>query len=260
MGAFLLGLVGVGWRDRRTLRIRTIAEVAQGLEIPVVGTRSSQTALPRNLPWYEASNDRVDAVRVLLTSPSLGTRQVVLVTSAVGQEGATSLAAQLAASLARSGRRTLLIDGNLRRPALHPLFGLPPGPGLSEILRGEAVLNRVVRSAPLDRLWLLPAGLGDSQAVVGLSREGGLSFLDQVRKDYDLVLIDSAPVLPVSDAQALSLRVDAVLLAVQARVSRFPTVYAAWQRLATLGVPLLGVVLQDAPDDAAGLAKARRKG
>ena len=107
LGAFLLGLVGVGWRDRRTLRIRTIAEVAQGLEIPVVGMCSSQTALPRNLPWYEASNDRVDAVRVLLTSPSRGTRQVVLVTSAVGQEGATSLAAASwrPVSLARAAGR-----------------------------------------------------------------------------------------------------------------------------------------------------------
>jgi capsular exopolysaccharide synthesis family protein len=249
LGTLLLGWLAFAWRDRRPRRIRSAAELADALAIPVMSVRSSSIYPGGEVPWYEVPDDSIDALRIMLTQPtSEAAGQVVLVTSALGSEGATSLAAQLAASLARSGRRTLLIDANLRRPALHQVFSLSAGPGLGEVLRGEASVNRVVRAGPLERLWVLPAGQGDAQAEQALSREGTLSFLDQLRKDYDFMVLDASPVVVVADALALSQQVDRVLLSVKAGVSRFPTVQAAWQRLAALGAPVLGAIVQEAPD------------
>ena len=87
-----------------------------------------------------------------------------MVTSAVGSEGKTSLAVLLAFSPARAWQRTLLIDANLCRPAIHRVFGLPAEPGFAEVLRGEGVLEQVIQSTPVSRLWVLPAGRLDDHA------------------------------------------------------------------------------------------------
>jgi capsular exopolysaccharide synthesis family protein len=176
--------------------------------------------------------------------------RVVAVVSAVGGEGGSVLAVQLAAGLARAGRRTLLVDANLRRPALHRAFGLAAGPGLAEGLRGEAKLPSVVRAAPPDRLWVLPAGTADLRALQALAGERVQSLLDQLKRDYEYVVVDCAPVVPCADALLLAQRADAVLVSLLAGVSGVPTVRAAWQRLSALGAPLLGVVVQGAADDA----------
>src|SRR5581483_7984915 len=113
----------------------------------------------------------------------------------VGGEGGSVLAVQLAAALARAGRRTLLADANLRRPALHRAFGLDAGPGLSEVLRGEAAPHATVRPAPPDRLWVLTAGAADVRARHALARDGGQAVLDRLKRDYDYVVLDGAPAL-----------------------------------------------------------------
>ena len=96
---------------------------------------------------------------------------VIMITSAGIGEGKTSLASQLAASLARSWSKTLLIDGDLRHPATHTLFKLPLEPGFSEVLRGEASAGRSRQADALSRLWLMPAGHCDAHAVQALAQD-----------------------------------------------------------------------------------------
>src|SRR5262249_45572807 len=160
----------------------------------------------------------------------------------------SALAVQLAASLARAGRRTLLLDANLRRPAVHRAFEVAAAPGLSEVLRGEAPLTSAVRPAPAERLWVLPARSARLPALQALAREGVGTLPDQLKKDYAVVVIDGAPVVACADALPLAIRSDAVLVSVLGGVSAAPTVHAAWQRLSALGARLLGVVVQGATD------------
>lgn len=261
LGGFAFALFEVAFLEFRRRKLYGIGDVAQGLEVPVVG---SQPLLPAALnpldpghaaaggpaPWHALPNDGLDATRALLLQaapPTAG--RAVAVVSAAGGEGASVLAVQLAAGLARAGRRTLLLDANLRRPAVHRAFGAAAAPGLSEVLRGEAPLTSAVRAAPPDRLWVLPAGAADLRSLQALSREGALAVLDQLKKDYDYVVIDAAPVVPCADALLLAQRADAVLVSVLGGVSAVPTVHAAWQRLSALGARLMGVVVQGAADD-----------
>ncbi len=261
LGGAVLALFGVAFLDVRRRKLHTVADVARGLELPVVGTQPMLSAALNPLdpkhaaarasePWYTVPNDALDATRALLlrTAPPTAPR-VVAVASAVGGEGTSVLAVQLAVSLARAGRRTLLLDANLRRPAAERALGLTKGSGLAEVLRGEAALPAA------ERLWVLPAGAADPRALQGLSRDSVQTVIDQLKRDYEYIVIDCAPVLPCADGLLLAQRADAVLVSVLAGASAVPTVHAAWQRLAALGARLLGVVVQGAADD--GLTRLR---
>jgi capsular exopolysaccharide synthesis family protein len=262
LGGFALALFNVGLLEARRRKLYTAADVTRGLELPVAGTQpilppalnpldARHAAAQGKAAWHGQLNDGVDAVRALVTRAAPPTApRVVAVVSAVGGEGSSVLAVQLAAGLARAGRRTLLLDANLRRPALHRAFGVAAEPGLADVLRGAASLPSAVRPAPAERLWLLPAGAADLRALLALSREAVQTALDQLKKDYDYVVIDAAPVLPCADSLLLTQRADAVLLSALAGVSATPFVYSAWERLAALGARLLGVVVQGAADDA----------
>src|SRR5205823_3503140 len=122
------------------------------------------------------------------------------VTSAVAGEGKTSLSCHLAASLARAGRRTLLLDCDLRKPSAHRLFRIPEQPGFSELLRGEGALQDVIHATSTKNLYMIPAGQCDPQALQALSQEQVPEILSRIREQFDFVIVDSSPVLPVVDA------------------------------------------------------------
>ena len=167
-----------------------------------------------------------------------------MVASAVSGEGKTSLASHLAASLARGGRRTLLVDGDLRNPAVHQLFGLSAGPGFAELLRGEVEPVQVVQNTPLENLSVLAAGAADRRALQALAQDGVVrTVFDELKEQYDFLIVDVSPVLPVADALLIGEHADAVLLSVLRNVSRLPAVHAAQQRLAALGIRVLGAVV-----------------
>src|SRR5205823_3129814 len=128
-------------------------------------------------------------------------------------------------------------------------FAVAAAPGLAEVLRGEAAAPAAVRPAPLDRLWVLPAGDADLRSLQALSREGALAVLEQLKKDYDCVVLDGAPVVACADSLLLVRHADAVLVSALAGASVLPAVHAAWQRLSVLGARLLGVVVHGATDD-----------
>jgi polysaccharide biosynthesis transport protein len=265
MGAFGLMLFGVAFLEFRSRKINGAEEVIQGLNLPLVGTmpqlpararRAVQgQATERDLHWQSVITESVDAIRTqLLHAARTDGVSVVMVTSATGGEGKTSLASQLAASLARSWRKTLLVDGDLRNPAAHKLFDMPLEPGLCEVLRGESNLDDAVKPTLLSRLWLLPAGHWDAHAIQALAQDGVRGTFGHLKEQYDFIIVDSCPVLPVADSLLLGQHVDAVIFSVLRDVSRLPALHAAQQKLNGLGVRVLGVVIIGTDTDSGSAA------
>jgi capsular exopolysaccharide synthesis family protein len=255
----LLGLFGVAFWEAQSRRIRGKDEVVRELGLRVVGTLPALPDHPEVAPTGRRLLGRgvdpsavwvasIDAIRalVLCHSDEESGARVLLVTSALSQEGKTTLASHLALSLARAGKRTLLIDCDSRRPRLHQVFGTPSGPGLSEAL-GGADPAAAVHAGPVEGLWVMPIG-GDPIAVgAALARREMGEFLEHLRSRYDFILLDSCPVLPAADALVLGRLADGVLLSVRPGLSRLPHVSEACERLAALRVPVLGSVVNGTP-------------
>ena len=249
--AFALALFGVAFWEFRSRRISMIDEVSRGLGLNVVGSlpavpvQARSAAAPAKDQAAQAQlQEAVDGVRTMLLHAGRNeSLRIIMVTSACGGEGKTSVASQLAASLARAWRKTLLVDGDLRAPAAHKVFDLPREPGLSEVLRGEVGVEDAIRASAVSRLWVLPAGRWDSQAGEALAQDTVATLFEQFRSQYDYVIVDSSPVLPVPDALELGQHVDGVLFSILRDVSRAPDVHAAHQRLAPLGIRTLGAVV-----------------
>jgi capsular exopolysaccharide synthesis family protein len=268
-GAFGLLLAGVCLLEARGRRVYASGDVTQGLGMRVVGTLPSLPSAARRkaalgaglggkgeapslggLDGQFALIEAVDALRTVLLHSTRSARpgdvpgaRVVLVSSAVGGEGKTTLASHLAASLSRAWRKTLLIDGDLRNPEQHLVFEQPLEPGLSEALRAEVEFEDAVKPTPISRLWLMPAGKVDAHALQALAQDGVSGFFDRLKDQYDFLVVDTSPVLPVPDALLLGQQADAVVLSVLRDVSRLPAVYQAQQRLDALGIRLLGAVV-----------------
>jgi capsular exopolysaccharide synthesis family protein len=260
LGMFGLIFLGVTMLESRKRRVYAADDVVHGLGIHLVGTLPALPARtrkalpggggPQDVYWQNIMTESVDVIRtVLLHSAHVEALRVVMVTSAVGGEGKTSLASHLAASLARAWRKTLLVDCDLRNPAAHQQFNVPLEPGLSEVLRGEVELDDAVRPTPVSRLWLMPAGKWDSHSIQALAQPEVGALFGRLQEQYDFIVMDACPVLPVADSMLVGQHADAVLFSVLRDVSRMPAVYAAHQRLAALGIRMLGaVVIGEKPD------------
>jgi len=259
--AILFGVAAVlAYLESTKKRVRGPAEISRGLGIRVVGAVPAQRELSKQLVGPDGTSDlegtpvmeSIDSIRaVLLHEQTTRSIRSILVTSASSGEGKTTLAAALASSLARAGRKTLLLDGDLRRPCVHQLFEIDPQPGFSEVLLDEVPLAEAVVESPLDNLWLLPAGQWDREVLLALSRDGLNLLFERIGEEFDFVLIDSHPVLEAADALHIGKQVDAVLLSVLSGVSQMPRVYAAAQQMNSLGIQVLGAVVNAAnPEEA----------
>ena len=255
VGAFCLAALGVGWWEFRSRRIHSTEELAGQLGLRMIGTVPSLPEAVRRQPiptqgqemyWHSRLTEAVDSITTLLLheASQVGAR-ALLVTSAVGHEGKTTLACHLATSLARAGKRTLLIDGDLVHPTAHLMFSEGLEPGLSDLLRGQCNVPDVVRPTQASGLWMITAGQADSSVVQALARDAMQPLLEMLKSEYDFIIIDSSPVLPLAHALLIGKHVDAAVLAVRRDISRVMPVYAAHQRLATLGIPVLGAVFME---------------
>ena len=171
-------------------------------------------------------------------------RHCVLITSACGSEGKTTLAAQLAERCVNAGMMTLLIDGDLRNPTLSRMLDAADSPGLINVLRGEMAAEDVVSIiGEAGGFHLIPAGTPrmDPSRLLQNGRLGKL--LAQARESFDMIIIDAPPVLPVPDALTMGRWTDGAVLAVRYDTSRFPLVERANRRLAHVGVPVIGAVV-----------------
>jgi capsular exopolysaccharide synthesis family protein len=167
----------------------------------------------------------------------------VLITSSVEREGKTTLAAQLAARCGNAGISTLLIDADLRRANLCRLLDVPEGSGLTDVLTGEAKLEDVVIPVQEGTFYLLSAGTPVHDPSRILQERNLAMLIAQLRQRYEMIVIDSPPVLPVPDALILGRWTDGVLLATRYEVSRSPQVERARRQLGNAGIPVLGTVI-----------------
>ena len=137
----------------------------------------------------------------------------VLVTSTVPQEGKSVTAANLACMLAlTSHQKILLLEGDLRRPSLCDKFGIVRNPGLSECLKGECALTRCIYRLEDARLWILPAGNAQSNALELLQSRQLSAIMDHLAEWFDWIIIDSPPVLPLGDTSVWARLADGILL------------------------------------------------
>lgn len=243
-----LGFAGVvGW-EYRSRRVTHVAEVTSEIGVPLLGTLPPAVAgaTGTNLALVEA----IDTARTMLLHAASGSLRSVLVTSAVAGEGKTSLAGHLAISLARGGFRTLLVDGDFHSPSAHRLFAIPDSPGLSEVLRGEVVLEAAIRTSPLDGLAVLPAGRWDMVARQALVGDRWRRAKQVLESQFDFVVIDTAPLLLVSDTLLLAREADGVVLSVLHGVSQVAHVSEMAGRLLAVGAKLKGAVLNGVWDHA----------
>jgi polysaccharide biosynthesis transport protein len=251
-----VGLI-VAW-DLRGRKVNSSKQVSRELGLPVMGSvpviparavrrLSSQSTGSRN--WQLRLTESIDgiAARFHRRSALDGTR-VILVTSASGGEGKTTIATQLALSFARNGRRTALVDFDLRCPALDAVFGLSEETGICDVLRGDEELAQRILPTATDNLSVVTAGKWDRQALASLANGGAGRIIEELRKQYDFVVIDSSPILPVADTRFVSQHVDAVVLSVFRDVSQAPKVQAAGEILEAFGAQTIEVVITGSSD------------
>lgn len=167
--------------------------------------------------------------------------RTVQFTSPMPGDGKTTTASNVATVFAQAGLNTLLIDADLRKPRLHQVFAIDPSRGLVEVLLG-APYHEVVQPV-LEHLDLLPAGSIPPNPSEMLGSRQMRDLLERLSNDYDIIIVDSAPVLPVSDSVALAASVDAVVLVGQAGRSSNRQVGEALGQLQRVQAPLIGTVL-----------------
>lgn len=249
VGLFGFTFIALAFLEFRAHRVTSAVEVAQSLGLRLMGTvpappkNSKQGITDRE--WESALNEAVDSTRtIFLHSATIHNLRRVMVTSAMGGEGKSSLSARLATSLARSGRKVLLIDADLRSPSLQDHFEVPNGPGVCDILRGEARVSDCLRTTADGKMAIILGGQCDRQALQALAQDGFKRLLAEVDTlGFDFILVDSCPVLPVADALLVAPHVDGVLFSLMIDVSQVDRVNAACQKLASIDVPLLGAVV-----------------
>ncbi len=253
MAGFFLPAVALIFWDVRKKRINTSDDVVRGLGMAVLGTvptvplramQHGRTLTRRHRHWRTLLNEAIDNVIVhLLRDAREGPMQVLMVTSAGSGEGKTTLATHLAMSLARSGRRTLLVDCDLRRPALHRMYQVEQAPGVAELLLGEARLDEVLRETGTEDLDLITAGGWLDEGLEVLSSGAVEVWFEKLRAEYDFIIVDGSPILPVPDARLIAQHTDAVILSILRDVTQSPKLQAAARILQSLGIKMVTSVV-----------------
>ncbi|HEV8399061.1 MAG TPA: polysaccharide biosynthesis tyrosine autokinase [Gemmatimonadales bacterium] len=245
--AVLLGLgLGAGAAvaiEKLDPSIRRPDEIEDGLQL------HSLAVIPKVNPARVEGTEAYRVLRTnLLLAPEADRARSVVVTSAVPGEGKTTTAANLACSIAWEGRRVLLIDGDLWRGRLHRQFRGRRAPGLAECLLSDTAIPEAIRPTDIAMLSFMPSGkgVGTPSDIVTKSRMPRL--LEQLRDQFDLVLIDSPPVLATAEAVVLASSVDGVLLVVRAGQTNRDLVEQAMRQIKGVGARLVGAVLNDPSD------------
>ena len=250
----LLGTGAALVSDQLDPRIRSLAEMRRVLGTPLVGQvpqlsadQARRTGPVGMISQSMPRSPSAEAYKVARTNLELTRRshdrQVVLVTSPIGGEGKTTVASNLAISLAQAGRKVLLVDANLRRPALDGLHAGRSGLGLVQSLRGPVPLDRVVQPTSVCGLDLVAGGDQADNPAELLSSPRFHELVDEARRSYDVVVIDSAPLLTFADASVVATAVDGVLLVVRASVTTREDAIRAVETLGAIGTPVLGALV-----------------
>jgi capsular exopolysaccharide synthesis family protein len=253
----LLGIGLVFLFDTFDDRIRTKEDLEQLSGLPTLGMvpkiqRPKTGDRPPLIALDEPTAPAAEAFRSLRTSVKfLGIDEpirTVLVTSSSASDGKTTTAANLAVALTQTGERVLMVAADLRRPRLHEYFGAPLTPGLTNVLLGEAPVSAAIYDvAELPGLHLLTSGPTPPNPSELLGSSHARTLFAELADRYDTVIIDSSPVLPVTDAQVLASVADAILLVVAYEATSKRGLTRTLELLQQVAAPVAGTVLNQVP-------------
>jgi protein-tyrosine kinase len=171
--------------------------------------------------------------------------KTIMVTSSTLAEGKSTVSSFLALTAARKGIKTLLIDSDLRRPSIHKLFGLNRDLGMAEFLSDGAAAKTIIKKTSLEKLDIITSGKAHPQPAEIFDPGAIGRLLSEMKFYYDLIIVDCAPVIPVSDPMLLAHEVDGALFVVRAGTTQRDVVRRASDILATGTNKVLGVVLNN---------------
>jgi len=216
--------------------------------------RGAQSEKPGAKPSYQlatldSQSSAAEAYRVLRTSVLLSAAgrppKTILITSGQPGEGKTTTVVNTAISLAQMGASVLVIDCDLRRPTAHKVLGVEPSQGLSTFLSRDVPLNQVIQKLPIANLSLLPCGPVPPNPAELIISDKMKEMLKSLSEQYDHIIIDSPPLINVTDPVILSTMVDGVILVVHGGKSTREIVRRARQELSNVGAKIFGVVLNN---------------
>ena len=215
------------------------------------GSRSRAERVAGLVTVHDARSSSAEAFRTLRTnlmfSQAVQTLRTIVITSPSPGEGKTTTASNLAVSFAHQGMRVLLLDCDLRRAKIHSLFGVPRSPGLTELLIGQETQEAAIRDTSVAGLYLLTSGKLPPNPAELLGGAAMRKTLESLSEAFDLIVVDTPPLLAASDASILATIADGALLVVQAGSTETEAGQQALQQLSAVGARVVGAVLND-PD------------
>jgi len=252
LGGLLLGIVLAFLREQLDTRFKNIRSVEEKLRLPLFGVIQKLSNQQKIERLYVENNRSVFAEAInhirtgILYSNVDDPPQTVLVTSSVQSEGKTTVSMNLALSFAQLGS-TLLIDADLRRPRIKTLIDAGHSNGLVDYVAGAVSLKDcVVKDPELENLYIMNSGTTPPNPLELLSSEKMQTILESLREKFKYIVVDTAPILPASDAVVLGRHVDSLVMVVQADRTTHHMARDAIKRLSSANVYVSGLVLSQA--------------
>lgn len=244
----VLGVAGTFVRSRLDSRVRTGGEASSVSGSELLGNIPSDSRIAeRGVVEFDSGWGAAELYRKLRTNLSYvnvdsGVARIAI-SSSVSGEGKTTTAINLAIAMAEDGNRVLLLDGDLRNPSIARILGMSESVGFTDMLRGSAVPADVVQTTNFDRLDFLGVGSIAPNPAELLGSNRASEIAESFLSDYDYVIVDTSPVLPVTDALLVSQWVDGVLLVVRQGVTKRSDLSRSSAELGRVGARILGVVV-----------------
>ena len=203
-----------------------------------------------NILWDEGQHSMAaESYRTLRTNISLSQVdnpvRTLLVTSCIPREGKSTTVANLGVTFALAQQKVLIIDADLRRPILHRLFGVPNVQGLTHTLSDTIEYDQVFTPTKIPNLWVVTSGIIPPNPSELLGSKKMKLFLERVKQQFDMILLDSPPISSLADASVLGSIVDGVLFIVKVNMANRDLIQKAKDQLETVGANIIGVVLND---------------
>lgn len=215
--------------------------------VPVDGSQPKFT--PHRVSHLDPRSSVAEAYRSLRTALQFASLdrplRTIAVSSSAPQEGKSTTSSNLGIVMAQMGKRTLLVDTDLRRPVLHSVFGVKREPGLTNLLFDRATLNEAIQKTDVPNLFVLPCGIIPPNPAELLGSEKMLELKNLLESEFDFVIFDTPPVVAVTDALLLGMHTDAMILIARSDVSKIDGVMRAVDAVERSNVRLLGVVLNN---------------